>query len=197
MSYADTDEVDGVGFTVLFGKYRKEEKMRNPTTGEPLNGNVIVHAGVFRLRFDLLSTTEKEKMLAQKYMIKFVELMGRIETENRYNNLNISYHASYLLNAEIEKYSVVDTKFILLAFVIFAATLSLSMWLNLGSFKLSEFSVKSIFTNGAGYLPIFILFQFILTITSTFGTTSLLNIATNQLNLTIIFIFLSKYKRFI
>lgn len=90
MSYADTDLMDGVGFTVLFGKYRKDVKnaiiSKNSSISRvvlPNDANCITHAGVLRIRFDLLSTTEKEKRLAIKFMKNFVDVMNRNEQENR------------------------------------------------------------------------------------------------------------------
>lgn len=86
MAYADTELLDGIGFTVLFGKYRKEERRLESNSSLPnaaLPGaNYITHAGVFRVRFDFLSTTEKEKRLAVEFMRKFVDYMGRVEREN-------------------------------------------------------------------------------------------------------------------
>lgn len=87
MSFADTDVMDGLGFTVLFGKYRKEERRLSSNSSfrnAALPGaNYITHTGVLRIRFDLLSTTEKEKRLAVKFMKIFVDVMSRIERENR------------------------------------------------------------------------------------------------------------------
>lgn len=86
-SYADAELSDGIGFTVLFGKYSKLEKRLHSNSTLPnaaLPGaNYLIHAGVFRLRFDLLSTTQNEKRLALKFMRKFVNHMGRIEQENK------------------------------------------------------------------------------------------------------------------
>lgn len=78
MSYADTEVLDGISFMVLFGKYRKEFKKAN--------SNYVTHSGVLRVRFDLLSTTQREKRQAIKFMKKFVVHMDKIERENKYDS---------------------------------------------------------------------------------------------------------------
>lgn len=109
----------------------------------------------------------------------------------------MSYHASQLLNDEIAKYSAHDTRYILLAFVIFALALTLSMWLGLNSSCFLPWSKRaltdSVLMAGSGWMPFIILLHFILTATSSFGVTSLLNFNTNPLCFTVVFVFLSKF----
>lgn len=107
--------------------------------------------------------------------------------------MNVSYHASHLLNDEIQKYSTQDVKFVLLAMLVFLTIMSLTMWFGLNSTKFFKRlpQPETIFVDGAGYLPIAIIVKFILTTTSTFGLTSLLNWDLNPLVFTIVFVFLS------
>lgn len=108
----------------------------------------------------------------------------------------MSYHASQLLNDEIAKYSAHDTKYVLLTFVLFALAITLSVWLGLSSSScLVPWSARavtdSVLLVGSGCMPLVILLQFVLTATSTFGLTSLLNFNANPLCFTVVFVFLS------
>jgi hypothetical protein len=282
-SFGDTDTVDGFSFNVLFGKYRLETQADNNTQSYYGERYELVHTGTFRVRFDLLSTTSREKHLSLKWMHKFAEEIGRLQDSGNVSHLNFSYHTSMTITAEIEKYSRFDVPFIIWFFVIFWSSLVLSMWLNLGSSvynksgsklrsdemmngigggckptihnrysasddslptqpltarssrccggisrMLSRFSChsvrlsllaccavccsslagvcmrmktkcfrpKSVCINGASFLPLCLILQFVLTIISTYGLISLLNIETNPMTLTVIFIILSNLPLF-
>lgn len=189
LSYADVSQLDGINIDIFFGKYRIEKKIENSDSEFFGPKHAIVQAGSLRIRFDLLATTEREQYMAKKFMKRFVEHMTQIQEEDRlYKNLNISFYASHTFTDEIEKYSKIDLKFIILTLVVLFGLFCLSMW-----FYLFNFDFKWLCLQSASYLPIIAIIQFILISTSTFGTCSLLNIQTNQLCFSIVLIVLSKF----
>lgn len=206
-SYGDTDTVDGFSFNVMFGKYRKEILVDNNTRSSFGDRYVVVHSGSIRIRFDLLSTNQREKYLSLKFMNKFAEHLSSLQENNTFKNLNFSFHTSHSINSEIEKYSKIDSYYVVGTFFLIWTLITWSMWLNFSSSEqqskrlpglVSNEALKpksklfSLCVNGAGFLPFCLMVQFTLNITSAFGLISLLNIEANPLTLGVLLILLSK-----
>jgi hypothetical protein len=274
-SFGDTDTVDGFSFNVLFGKYRLERQVDNDTGSYYGERYVVTHTGTFRVRFDLLYTSARERHLSLKWMHEFADELARLEQSGHVSHLNFSYHTSQTLTSEIEKFSKFDVPFVVWFFVLFWSTLTICMWLNWGSSGYSRskrdsdetlngngckptmhnrysasddslptqpltasssrccggigrmltrfschnvrlgllgccasccsslasvcarlkskcFKPKSVCINGASFLPVCLIVQFVLTIVATYGLISLLNIETNPMTFTVVFIILGK-----
>jgi hypothetical protein len=73
-----------------------------------------------------------------------------------------------------------------------SAVVSLCSRLHLGRC----FKPRSVCINGAGFLPLCLLVQFVLTIVATYGLIALLNIETNPMTFTVVFIIMSKIAKF-
>jgi hypothetical protein len=192
------------------------EDEEDPFMGKKL---AIYHAGAVRIRFDLLATTQKEKHLALKFMHVFADHLLKAQENNEYKSLNFSFYTSHTLEAELEKYSQSDIHIIFKSFFVFWSLLFISIWFNLSCdkqasdstccckylFDLICFRVKwnsllqslrskfnRIMINSGSFMPFTILIKFVLTITSSFGAISLLNVELNPFALTVIFILMSK-----
>lgn len=220
-SYGDADYMDGFSFNVLFGKYRLEKLIDNSSNSYYGDKYAIYHASTFRVRFDLLSTNPKEKDLAIKYMHKFADYMGELEAKEEVKHLNFSYYTSHTLRVELEKYSKIDSDLLKWSFICFWTVLILTMCFNLNtswsqstSGKMSEkrhyllilknyfccfqngfhsffINHESFCIRGGSYLPLILLVKFVLTITSSFGAVSLINVEVNPLTATTIIVFMS------
>jgi hypothetical protein len=190
VSYASVEEMDGVNMDLLFGKYRLEKTLENSRDDYFGDKHAIIHAAVLRARFDLLATSEREKHLAVKFMHRFAEHMGKLEADDVFKNLNVSYHASHLLEHEIIKYSLLDLKFLALTL----AGVFVLVWISMCWFVGLNFSIRSVCVQSASCLPFIVIIQFVLIVTSTFGACSLLKIESNQLCFGVILIVLGNFK---
>ena len=85
-----------------------------------------VHTGTVRNRFDLLYNSEKNRKLAIKFMKRFTQFIGEIKQNNTYPHLNMSYFTSHSLTDEIEKYSKIDTNYVLVSIAFFWLTMLIS-----------------------------------------------------------------------
>jgi hypothetical protein len=200
-SYGDTDEVDGFSVNVLFGKYRLEKKIEVQPHHHFGDRHIITHASAIRTRFDLLSTSKREKQLAMKFMHKFAASMEEAQKNDRYKHLNFSYYTSHTLSSELERYSKWDVDLVQIMFSAFWFTFVLSMWFGSNSFSPKNqklkwfknfFSYETLCIYNSSYLPFLILIKFILAITSSFGFVSLINVEINPFTFAIIIIIMSK-----
>jgi hypothetical protein len=149
-------------------------------------------------------------------MKRFTQFIGEIKQNNTYPHLNMSYFTSHSLTDEIEKYSKIDTNYVLVSIAFFWLTMLISFIISptkindanlirtslssssssstIKSFliqKYTSFSWKNILNNGAWYLTFIVLLQIVFTFTASFGVLSLLGVRVNFLTATIVFILLS------
>ncbi len=189
---------EGSSANYVFGKLLKTNCTRREC--------FITHIGQIRTRFDLISTTAEDKEVALKFLHKFVEHMERLQSDM----FDFTYHTSHTLETEIIKYSILDLPYVQLAlgffwlsfFVLMSVDVDFLNWKiiseELESFKKSDICshIFKLFCrfwlNGAGFMVLITFIQFFLTILSTLGLMSLLDIAINQLLNTIIFVLMSK-----
>jgi hypothetical protein len=214
-TYVDSTEMDALSVNLIFGLYRKEIIIDNE--GDSSQGKLApVHSGTVRNRFDLLYNSEKNRKLAIKFMKRFTQFIGEIKQNNTYPHLNMSYFTSHSLTDEIEKYSKIDTNYVLVSIAFFWLTMLISFIISptkkndanlirpslssssssstIKSFliqKYTSFSWKNVLNNGAWYLTFIVLLQIVFTFTASFGVLSLLGVRVNFLTATIVFILLS------
>jgi hypothetical protein len=132
-SFGDTDSVDGFSIKVLFGKYKKELLIDEELGSYYGARYAIIHAGTFRIRFELLSSNEKETQLSRKFMLKFAQIMHTLDANNTFKHLNFSYYTSQLMSHEIQIYSKPDVKYLIWFIGLFFVCFSVAMWLNSSS----------------------------------------------------------------
>ena len=201
-TYIDIEETDAINFNLIFGKYVQTVETTNPQTHSvELN---LVHAATIRNRFDLLASTERERRLAVKFMDKYVELMSGLKQNDTFSGLNVSYYTSRSLNDEIEKYSKLDTHYVVLSFMLFWLLVYVAFIYN--SIKriepkesnLSRWRLASLFHNyklslcGGLFLPSVMIVQIVLTLTAVYGGLSLIGVSANFLTSSIVFIITSE-----
>jgi hypothetical protein len=165
-----------------------------------------------RNRFDLLSTTEKERELSVKFMIKFAEYMSKL-SQNNFSLFEFSFYTSHTMENEIRKYSLNDIKYVGISFFLFWIVYT---FLSIFDFKfisniIKKYIFKKLTTNKFTYvpnnqcstnfdnwcirkniiLPLMSFVQFIFTIIASLGLISLLGIEANELLFSSIFVLMS------
>lgn len=193
---------DGTSSNFVFGKLRKQNCSQSKC--------YITHFGQIRNRFDLLSTTPKERYLSVKFLHEFVDRLSTLQSEI----FDFSFHTSHTLESEIVKYSIYDTRFVITALILFWLTFFVLMSFDIDSlsYKVISHEVKQFrqnikvnsvlfevakfflhfWLNGSGFMVMITFIQFLLTLLSTVGLLSLLQVPVNQLLYTIVFALMSK-----
>jgi len=205
--FIDSEIVDGTSIDFLFGKFRKENCEEYDCF---VNGSLVI-----RNRFDFISNSLREQRLAIKFMHKFVEHMKDIEKSKKYENFGFSYHTSHTLAHEIEHYSKLDLKYVVIALMVFFFVYYILMLCSLSNFKL--FVTKTIINYAnksqntvnkrifkilkCSHLtlmkkPLFLIvvsiLQFFFTLSSSLGLMSLFGVEANELLFSILFVILSE-----
>lgn len=190
----DSSLGDGTSVNFVFGNLHKETCDDQDCT--------ITHVGQIRNRFDLLSMSEEERYLSIKFLSKFVEHMKSLESDL----FDLSFHTSHALEPEIISYSIKDLKWVGVMLGMFWLTFFLLMSLDIDflSFKtISNAWMKfrkdakcrqffkfflRFWLNGSGFMVMITFIQFVITISSTLGIMSLLDVPINQLLNTIVLV---------
>jgi hypothetical protein len=204
-AYGDRETMDGFSFNVIFGRYRKEKLLENTTRHIYGRRWALTHTGAFRTRFDLLSSSSRNKQLSIKWMHRFAEYMSELQDANHFKHLNFSFHTSHTLKPEIEKYAQKDLNKVFGSFALMWLWFIISMWIFqsvslkgksrmkiichliklLKSCKCAQFfrSIGSgkICLYGGSFLPLTVFIQMCLSIVGTMGALSMLGIAINSL----------------
>ena len=205
----DGDLKDGTSVNFVFGKLRKYKCTADKYTGS--SNCVVTHFGQIRNRFDLLSNSPMQKQLSIKFMHKFADYMSNVKSDY----FEFSFHTSHTLETEIYKYSKFDLKYVYYMFMAFWISyfclmcidfdyVSMSSMLNgirafrtaSGASRASQFHMwllrfMSVLFNGSGFLALVTFTQFLITIISTLGVMSFLDVAINKLLYTVIFVLMS------
>jgi len=197
----DGDIGDGTSSNFVFGKMRRQ----NCNLDSQENKCFITHFGQIRNRFDLLSTTEKERYLSVKFLKEFANHLSKLQSDI----FDFSFHTSHTLEDEIVKYSIYDSRFVIIALILFWLVFFVLMSFDIDSLsykvirhEINQFrqNIKAnsvcyemtrfflhFWLNGSGFIVMITFIQFILTLTSTVGFLSLLQVPINQLLYTIAF----------
>jgi hypothetical protein len=206
--YIDPIAQDGVSIDFTFGRNRTKKCVKQ-NEGENLKVMCYIKkAYLIRNRFDFLFGTEKQKQLSVKFMHEFVKYMESIEKVNMYSDFNISYHTSHTLQAEIEKFSQLDLKYVALMFFSFWCIFFCLMWFDLNLIKiLLSTNSRSLmiflnklnwfFINSSGLLIFATVVQYLSTIVASLGLMSLFKVPINQILYTILFVLMSKFDFFL
>lgn len=194
----DAAAQQGSSCNYAFGKLLKSKCIRDDC--------FITHIGQIRNRFDLLSITDEEKHISEKFLHKFVKHMENIQSDI----LEFSFHTSHTLETEIIKYSAIDVKYayLTLGSFWFSFFVLMSIDIDFLSWKIVSREFENLkknpwthlfklfcrfWLNGSGFMVMTTFYQFVMTILSTLGLMSLLDMAINQLLYTIIFVLMSEY----
>ena len=199
--YIDADAGDGTSFDFLFGsrKYRTEIC---DSENCYLHGAVLV-----RNRFDLLSSTSRERELAVKFMHKFVQHLSDLEKSNEFKLFDFSYHTSHTVSHEIENYSKFDLKYVGLSFGLFWIVYFVLMCFDLKKLfsfisnihdkkKSNLIKKNSMCIDSPVVLVLVALVQYVMTVISSLGLISIFAIPINSMLYTIVFILMSKFHHF-
>lgn len=209
--YMDGEAMDGSSLLFLLGtnfnKNCSEGKCR------------VTHANMFRIRFDLLSSNQTEIDNALCFMQVFVERMTNATRDNTYPFFDFSFYTSHSLVQEVEKYSKLEIKYVLSAFVLFWFVFMLLMMIDVESmrqfvekkFQRSKrkhtaarnkdernrsyaniFNSSSLWVRTPGYLVLVTFVQFFFTFVSALGFVSLLNMDITLMVYSSVFIIMGK-----
>ena len=188
-TYFDPEETDVIQLTFVFGEYVKFEKREDKL--------FLVHASTIRNRFDLLAETEDEQRRSAKLMEAFVKYMDSVvmEQPGKFPHLSINYFTSHSLSPEIEKYSKMESKYVLLCFLVYGLLL-LVLFIFSTTVSRPEknlFSLSTHLSSTRMYMGVLLLvmsipLQILLTFSSAFGLLAVFNVNPNFLTATIIFI---------
>jgi len=198
----DADIGDGTSANFTFGKLRKQNCISSKC--------FITHFGQIRNRFDLLSSTAEERYLSVKFLHEFADHMASIDSDI----FDFSFYTSHTLESEIIKYSIYDLRYVFIALVLFWLTFFVLMSFDIDSLsfiiisrevkqlrqKIKKntffFEIMKLFMhfslNGSAFMVMITFIQFFLTLFSTTGFLSLIQVPVNQLLYTITFALMSK-----
>jgi hypothetical protein len=203
--YMDAEAVDGASMMFLFGSDRNQT-CDNHTC-------CVTGVRLIRIRFDLLASNETEKALSLKFMSAFVKHFQSLEKQpNKYNFFEFSYYTSHTILEEIEKYSLVDVNFVLVAGAFFWLIYFLFLAFDFKMIKNMArkicstdnggkksgrsgshfFGSKSFWVRTPGYLVFVTIAQFVLTCFSTLGLMSLFRVQINTTLYSIVFVLIRK-----
>ena len=205
--YMDSIANDGTSLNFLFGKDRVEVFNKTQRISQFGREVYITSVKYARNRFDLLYNTPEMEKLSLLWLDSFVDFMKENASKS-FEYIDVAYSTSHHLDKEIESYSQIDVKYLIISIVLLILFFFAYIWFDFRTniryfMKCVSFESKTkddekddkngtqITSRFDFYLPFLCLLQIVFTITSTIGLLSLLHVTLTPIIMTNLLVLLT------